>query len=305
MEIRRRLTTEGTLVVETRPFQDSPWLPSDSKNALGYEPAFSQEWEAERAAAHHVGENGEVLPFQPLSFRDFMFYEQHNIDAARGYIGRFRPQAAKVIKGFETLTRSTFPRFRPNRLWYRQPTYYMGNMATIVPSGTPVTAPPFSRALDYELELGFVLNAPLLNARPAEAEEAIGMFVLLCDFSARDVQIPEMNSGFGPQKSKHFLTSLATTAVTAADLLPRWRELKSRVIINGEVVARPDARKPQWTMGQALAHASAGEQLYPGELFAIGTLHRGCGMEIGRWLKPGDQLRLEMDDVGVIEHAIH
>jgi 2-keto-4-pentenoate hydratase/2-oxohepta-3-ene-1,7-dioic acid hydratase in catechol pathway len=305
MEIRRRLTTEGTLVVETRTRQDSPWNPSDSKNALGYESAFSPTWEAEQAATHHIGEDGEVLPFQPLSFRDFMFYEEHNIAAARGYVTRFRPHLAKVAKIFETLTRTTFPPFRPNRLWYRQPTYYMGNAATIVPSGSPVTAPPFTQALDYELELGFVLNAPLLSASPAEAEKAIGAFVLLCDFSARDVQIPEMNSGFGPQKAKHFLTSLASTAVSAADLLPIWPTLQSRVMINGEVIARPDARKTRWSLGQALAHASAGEQLHPGELFGTGTLTGGCGMEIGRWLQPGDQLRLEMDGVGVIEHAIY
>ncbi|WP_410604695.1 fumarylacetoacetate hydrolase family protein [Amycolatopsis sp. lyj-90] len=305
MEIRRRLTDEGTLAIETRAFQDTQWVASDPKNAWGYEPAFSQEWEAERATEQHARSNGGVLPFQPLSFRDFMFFEEHNIAAARGYVGRFRPRVAKLVKGFETLTRKNFPRFRPDRLWYQQPTYYMGNMATIVPSGTPVTAPPFTQALDYELELAFVLKAPLLNAHPTEAEDAIGMFVLLCDFSARDVQIPEMDSGFGPQKSKHFLTSLATTAVAAADLLPRWRDLTSRVIINDEVVARPDARGSRWSMGQALAHASAGEQLYPGELFAIGTLTSGCGMEIGRWLRPGDRLRLEMDEVGAIEHTIH
>jgi 2-keto-4-pentenoate hydratase/2-oxohepta-3-ene-1,7-dioic acid hydratase in catechol pathway len=304
MQIRRRLVTDGTLVVETRENDASPWQRRDPKTALGYEPAFSPAWEAARAATQHAGEEGVVLPFQPLSFRDFMLFEEHNIAAARGYVGRFRPQLARVARGFEAITRSTFPPFRPNRLWYRQPIYYMGNAATIVPSGTPVSAPAYTRALDYELELGFVLRAPLLNASPSEAEDAIGAFVLLCDFSARDVQIPEMDSGFGPQKSKHFLTSLATTAVTATDLLPIWPGLRSSVTINGEVVARPDARQARWSLGDVLAHASAGEQLYPGELFGTGTLTHGCGMEIGRWLQPGDQLRLEMDGVGVIEHAI-
>ena len=304
MQIRRRLAADGTIVVETREHDTSSWQHSDPKTALGYEPAFSPAWEVAQAAAHRAGEEGVVLPFQPLSFRDFMLFEEHNIGAARGYVGRFRPHLARLATGFEAITRSTFPPFRPHRLWYRQPTYYMGNAATIVPSGTPVSAPPYTQALDYELELGFVLRDPLLNASPAEAEDAIGSFVLLCDFSARDVQIPEMNSGFGPQKSKHFLTSLATTAVTATDLLPIWTRLRSTVTINGEVVARPDARKPRWSLGEVLAHASAGEQLYPGELFGTGTLTDGCGMEIGRWLQPGDQLRLEMEGVGVIEHAI-
>ena len=304
MHIRRRLATDGTIVVETREDDRGSWQHSDQKAALGYEPAFSPAWEVAQAVAHGAGDEGAVLPFQPLSFRDFSIFEEHNVGAAHGYVARFRPNLSRVARGFEAVTRSTFPPLRPRKLWYQQPTYYMGNAATVVPSGVPVSAPAYTRALDYELELGFVLRDPLRDASPAEAEDAIGAFVLLCDFSARDVQIPEMDSGFGPQKAKHFLTSLATTAVAAADLLPVWTGLRSTVTINGEVVARPDARTPRWSLGELLAHASAGEQLYPGELFGTGSLTRGCGMEIGRWLQPGDRLRLETDGVGVIEHAI-
>ncbi|WP_399342546.1 fumarylacetoacetate hydrolase family protein [Umezawaea sp. Da 62-37] len=70
--------------------------------------------------------------------------------------------------------------------------------------------------MDCELELGFVLRHPLLNATTTEAESAIGAFALLCDFTARDVRRPEMRSGFGPRKAKHFLSSLSETR-----LLPR------------------------------------------------------------------------------------
>ena len=49
-----------------------------------------------------------------------------------------------------------------------------------------------------------MLAHPLRDADPADAEAAIGGFVVLNDFSARDVQLAEMRSGFGPQKAKHF-----------------------------------------------------------------------------------------------------
>ena len=58
--------------------------------------------------------------------------------------------------------------------------------------------PAYTSALDWELEIGFVLKEPLLDATSHDAERAIGAFVLINDFSARDVQIPEQNSGFGP-----------------------------------------------------------------------------------------------------------
>jgi 2-keto-4-pentenoate hydratase/2-oxohepta-3-ene-1,7-dioic acid hydratase in catechol pathway len=59
----------------------------------------------------------------------------------------------------------------------------MGNHLAFVPSGTPVKGPTYSKALDYELELGFVLSRPLFNASPEEAIAAIGAFVVLNDFS--------------------------------------------------------------------------------------------------------------------------
>ncbi|MFF3485537.1 fumarylacetoacetate hydrolase family protein [Streptomyces sp. NPDC002701] len=303
MEFRRRMADTGSIVVEARGGPDQEWTES-AATTLGYSSPFTDAWEAGQAAERGAEAGSVVLPFQPLSFRDFMIFEQHNINAARGWVRRFRPGLARFAKGVELVTRKPFPAFRPKPLWYRVPTYYMSNASTFVPSGTPVTAPPYSTALDYELELAFVLNAPLYNATPEEAVKAIGAFAVLCDFSARDVQIPEMSSNFGPQKSKHFLTSLSSTAVEAADVVDRWSTLPSRVTLNGEVIARPDASSARWTLGEMLAHSSAGERLYPGELFATGTYVNGCGMEINKWIAPGDSLRLEIEGVGVIEHDI-
>ncbi len=244
------------------------------------------------------------LPFQPLSFRDCMLYEQHWVQSSRGYARRFLPGSYQVTRLFEKLTHQPFPAFRPHRLWRQQPIYYFGNHLTIVPSGTPVAPPDYTRALDYELELGWVLSKPLFNATPAEAEAAIGAFVVVNDFSARDVQREEMRSGLGPQKSKHFLSSISTTLVTADEILPRVDRLQARVELNGEVVSRTGTQGMRYTPGEVLAHLSRGEQLHAGELIASGTLPGGCGMETDHWLKKGDTLRLVIDPIGEIVHTI-
>lgn len=149
-----------------------------------------------------------------------------------------------------------------------------------------------------------MLKAPLLNATPAAALDAVGAFVLLNDFSARDVQRAEMSSGLGPQKSKHFLSSMSATAVTADDVLPRINRLTGTVQLNGRTVGSVDSAGLQWGVGDVLAHASRDEQLLPGELFGLGTLPGGSGMETGHWLRPGDTLRLVLDDIGEVEHRI-
>ena len=115
---------------------------------------------------------------------------------------------------YELLARRTFPKFRPSALWYEQPIYYFGNHLTFVASGTPIAAPAYADALDYELELGFVIDKPLLDASPEQAAAAISGYVVLNDCSARNVQVREMRSGFGPQKAKHFASSMSAVAVT-------------------------------------------------------------------------------------------
>lgn len=299
MKLRRVRTTAG---LELQELDGTQWRALAGPSPLG-PAAFSTEWEL-ATADRHLQDTDAVLPFTPLSFRDFLLSEQHNTAAARGMINRFHPWTARITNTYEKLTRRTVPAFKPRTLFYQQPIYYMSNAMTIVPSGTPVACPDYSTALDFELEIGFVLAAPLYNATPSEAAAAVGGFVLVNDFSARDVQRAEMSSGMGPQKSKHFLSSMSTTVVTADEILPRLDALTGAVELNGRTVSRVNSAGLQWTVGEVLAHASRDEQLLPGELFGLGTLPGGSGMETGNWLSSGDTLRLTLDDIGEVEHRI-
>jgi 2-keto-4-pentenoate hydratase/2-oxohepta-3-ene-1,7-dioic acid hydratase in catechol pathway len=202
------------------------------------------------------------------------------------------------------VSKKTFPPLRPKPLFYRQPIYYMSNHLSFVPSGTPLRFPSYSTALDYELEIGFVLRTALFDATAREAVDAIGAFVVVNDLSARDVQRAEMVTGLGPQKSKHFASSMSAVAVTADEILPHIDSLAGTVAINGRTVSTVSSSGPQWGIGDMLAHASRDEKLYPGELFATGTLPGGSGMETGNWLGPGDELTLTIDRIGQITHRI-
>lgn len=251
-----------------------------------------------------LGAGEGILPFQPMSFRDCMLFERHWVQSSRGYARRFMPAAFRISQLYEAILRRPFPAYRPAPLFYRQPVYYFGNHLTILPSGAPVAPPAYTRALDYELELAWVLAKPLFNATPDEALGAIGGFVVLNDFTARDVQRAEMQTGLGPQKSKHFLSSMSQTLATADEILPRVDQLAARVEINGRCVARTSTRGMRWNPGEVLSHLSRSERLFPGEVIASGTLPDGCGMETGHWVRPGDELRLVIDPIGEIVHVI-
>ena len=293
MRIRRQITLVGpeTSVVEVE--TATGWIPLAGE-ALA--------WLTDLPPPSPMA--GHILPFQPRSFRDVLLYQDHWINSSRGYVRHFMPAAFRVTSAYEKLTGTTFPAFRPPKLFHVQPIYYFGNHLTIVPSGMPVTIPSFTRALDYELELGFVLAKPLRNATPDEALAAVGGFVVLNDFSARDIQRDEMRSGLGPQKSKHFLSSMSAMMVTPEDILPRIDALQAAIEINGERIASLSSAGMRFSLGEVLAYLSKDEQLHPGELIATGTLPGGCGLETGRLLAKGDALRLTIDGVGEITHAI-
>jgi 2-keto-4-pentenoate hydratase/2-oxohepta-3-ene-1,7-dioic acid hydratase in catechol pathway len=97
---------------------------------------------------------------------------------------------------------------------------------------------------------------------------------------------------------------MSQVAVTADEVLDALDTLRGRVHINGEIVSHVTATDLRWTLGDVLAHASRSETLYPGELFATGTLPGGSGMETGMWLRDGDLLTLELEGIGVVEHRI-
>jgi 2-keto-4-pentenoate hydratase/2-oxohepta-3-ene-1,7-dioic acid hydratase in catechol pathway len=295
MRFRRAFTPDGAGATELECCLDGLWQACAEADA----PA----WLA--ALAPDASPSTETpLPFAPRSFRDCMLYEQHWEQASRGYTRLFMPAAYRLSQTYEATTRRTFPPFRLHKSARRQPFYYFGNHLSIIPSATPVHIPAFTTALDYELELGMVLKHDLRDATPAQAEAAIGGFVVVNDFSARDIQRNEMGSGFGPQKCKHFSSSISRELAMAEAILPQVERLEARVELNGETVTRTTSAGLLHSLGETLSYLSRDEPLFAGELIATGTLPGGCGMERGRLLEPGDRLRLVIDDIGEINHVI-
>ncbi|RLA05787.1 MAG: fumarylacetoacetate hydrolase family protein [Gammaproteobacteria bacterium] len=244
------------------------------------------------------------LPFQPLSYRDFMLYEEHYINAKRGFITKYMPHLLPIINIYERVANQTFPKLKPEKRWYQYPIYYLGNHLTFVKSQSKIAKPPYTAELDYELELGAVLCRKIKNASTDEAKEAIGGFVVFNDFSARDVQADEMKCGFGPMKAKNFANSISDVLVTADEILPNIDKLKVRVLINGQLIMATDTSNIHYSLAEAIAYASWEEQLFPGEFVATGTIPGCTGIENGTMLQSGDTIRLEIEGIGSLENQV-
>lgn len=248
-----------------------------------------------------------MLPFRPGTLRAFSVYEEHQIQSAKGLARRYLPGAAKLGLGFERITGKVFPKFRPVEMFYRHPLFYMGNPLSCRPDGSLIPWPAYSKDLDFELEMGAVVCRSVRPDAPAdEAKEAIGGFLLMNDVSARDTQWDEYRNGiFGPiVKSKTFANVLGTEVVTADEVWPRVDSLTGEVRVNGEVWSRPSTAGAWWGYDDMAAYCAAGEGLHPGEVLSAGTLPNGCGLELDRWLQPGDRLELELELIGSLSGTV-
>jgi fumarylacetoacetase len=217
---------------------------------------------------------------------------------------------------------------QPN--WLHMPIGYNGRASTVVVSGTKVRRPrgqlkppnaelpafgPCKR-LDFELEMGVVVGqsspiGEMLSEKQAEA--MIFGFVILNDWSARDIQQWEYVP-LGPFQAKAFATSISPWIVTREALepfrvhgpaqdpvpLPYLRQiqpnnydlqldvaLRAAPMKEGMRICRTNFKYMYWSSVQQLVHhASSGCAMNVGDLLGSGTIsgpekhQRGSLLEI-------------------------
>jgi len=158
-----------------------------------------------------------------------------------------------------------------------------------VPPGGPVKKPAVVTELDYEAELLFVMGP----------DNTIAGYAVADDVSARDLQNTEAQW----TRAKGFDSSCPwgpwiTTDIDASDL-------HVTTDINGE--RRQDARTSDliFKPDELIEFIAQTCTLEPGAIVLTGTPDGvGAAMQPPRFLQPGDQIRIEIEDLGTLEHAV-
>jgi len=171
----------------------------------------------------------------------------------------------------------------------------------------PIRAPRDSEELDYELEVAALIDTPVRDLSADRGEEAIGGYLILNDWSARDLQREETTVRLGPAKGKDFASSIGPWLVTPDELADARSgtgyDLAMTATVNGTELSRGTWSSAQFSFGQMIERASADVLLRPGDLLGSGTVGTGCLLEIrdellGRYLEPGDTVTLAIDRLG-------
>jgi len=240
----------------------------------------------------------------PRSIRDCMASKRHVIQAMRGAV-RMRK---RWLAGFDLLLERCFGRglIKPPKVWFKQPVYYRSNPFTVVGPGADVIWPGRTERMDYELEIGvFVCGAPSVNLSVDDAKSQIGGYTIFNDFSARDLQMPEMSSRLGPAKGKNFDTGNAIGPyLVTPDEFPDGHVFEGVARINGDVWSRGSSADMRYSFAELISYMSSDETIHAGEFIGSGTFGGGCGLELDRWLSPGDVVELDVDGLGVLRNRV-
>ncbi|HVJ09144.1 MAG TPA: fumarylacetoacetate hydrolase family protein [Acidisarcina sp.] len=237
------------------------------------------------------GKHGETLRYRhdeirmltPLpdarSLRDFYAFEAH------------------VQSGFEKRNEAM------PKEWYEIPVYYQTGHHNLIGSDQDVLWPSFTERFDYELELAAIIGREGRNIKAEEARQYIAGYTILNDFSARDMQKREMKVRLGPAKGKHWCSGLGPWMVTADELTNPY-DLVMTARVNGEEWSRGYSGDLHWKFEQMIEFLTLDDTIYPGDIIGSGTVGTGCGLELDKWVQPGDTLELEIEKIGVLRNRV-
>lgn len=220
-------------------------------------------------------------PLDEIStYRDFYTHEKH------------------VKKGFEK-------RGEPMpHDWYELPVYYKGSTANFIGPNENIVWPSFTDKLDYELELAAVISKDVFNVAKENVYKNILGFTILNDISARDIQKREMAVRLGPSKGKDFCSIIGPVITTIDEFKFMEPKLKMTCKVNGKLWSQGMSSDAHFSFSDMISFCGKEEWILAGDLMGSGTVGTGCGLELDQWIKPGDEIEMEIEKIGLLKNKV-
>ena len=226
----------------------------------------------------------------PRSFRDFYAFEQH-------------VRSARKLRGLD---------MHPD--WFKIPIFYFSNPVALYGHNSEVPYPIGTAELDFELEFAIIIANGGKNITAKDADKYIAGYTICNDWSARDLQRQEMAMNLGPAKGKDFATSFGPYMVTPDELENAWDNngrlhLRMTCHVNDKIITDGNTNDLYHSFSKMIERASMNTNLLPGDYLGSGTVGTGCILELrpentGGWIKKGDVVKMEIEQLGILENKI-
>jgi 2-keto-4-pentenoate hydratase/2-oxohepta-3-ene-1,7-dioic acid hydratase in catechol pathway len=186
------------------------------------------------------------------------------------------------------------------------PILFVKPPAAVQNPGDPIQIPTFlaSDEVDYEGELAVVIGRRCKNVKRNEALDYVYGYCCGNDVSARDWQKKRGGSQWCRGKSFDTFAPLGPCLVTA-DEIPDPNALQLRTWVKGELRQESGTSDMIFDVPTLIEFLSGSTTLLPGTVILTGTPH-GVGMAFTppRWLKPGDEVTVEIDAIGRLTNPV-
>lgn len=185
-----------------------------------------------------------------------------------------------------------------------EPVVFMKATSCLNGPDDPIMLPKDSVKTDWEVELGVVMGSTARYVETRKALEYVAGYALINDVSEREYQL-ERGGTWDKGKGCDTFGPVGPWLVTADEVgdpqnLNMWLE------VNGRRMQAGNTRTMIFGVAEIVAYLSRFMTLHPGDLITTGT---PPGVGLGQkpepvYLKPGDEIRLGIDKLGVQRQTI-
>lgn len=161
---------------------------------------------------------------------------------------------------------------------------------------------PVIRQIDYEVELAVIIGKKAFKVAKENAYDYVFGYTIMNDISARDLQKEHLQWLMG--KGPDTFAPLGPTIVHKGEI-PNPHNLYIKSTINGELRQNGNTKDMLFDIPTLIATLSSVLTLEPGDIIATGTPSGvGMGFKPPKLLNPGDEMRMEIEKIGVLVNTI-
>ena len=182
------------------------------------------------------------------------------------------------------------------------PSIFVRFPRTFVPHDGHMVMPSHSTHFDYEGEMVAVIGQPARNVSEEEALDYVTGYTICNDGSVRDWQRrgPQVAPGKNWEHS-----GMLGPWITTADEVGDPGDLTLTTYVNGERRQHSHTGDLVFSVPYLVSYISTYITLMPGDMITTGSPHGvAAGFDPPRWLKPGDEVRIEIERIGSLRATV-
>lgn len=182
------------------------------------------------------------------------------------------------------------------------PTVFNKQSTCVIGPGEAIERPAVSEKLDYEGELGFVIGQQCRHISSNDAPEVIVGYTIVNDVSVRDWQMRSHTWTLGKSFDTH---GPVGPWIVTADEIGDPHQLDIKTWVNDDLRQSSNTRQLLFNCFYLVEYLSTVMTLEPGDIVATGTSSGvGVKMKPRGYMKPGDTVRIEIENIGYLENPI-